>query len=85
MFRTWRFHGCGPGSIPGRGTKIPQAAWPGWKKKEKDKKKKLSLNSDITSLTSAYYRLHQTGLSVSAGSGYFPLFYLPHSICPCLK
>ena len=25
MVRTWRFHCCGTGSIPGRGTKIPQA------------------------------------------------------------
>ena len=23
-----RFHCCGPGSIPGRGTEIPQAVWP---------------------------------------------------------
>ena len=23
MVRTWRFHCCGPGSIPGQGTKIP--------------------------------------------------------------
>ena len=25
--RTQRFHSCGPGSIPGWGTNIPQAAW----------------------------------------------------------
>ena len=26
MVRTWRFHGCGPGSIPGLGTEIPHQA-----------------------------------------------------------
>ena len=27
MVRTQRFHSLGPGSIPGRRTKIPQATW----------------------------------------------------------
>ena len=27
VVRTWCFHCRGPGSIPGQGTKIPQAAW----------------------------------------------------------
>ena len=31
--RTWHFHCCGQGSIPGWGTKIPQAAWQGQQKK----------------------------------------------------
>ena len=30
---TPRFHCCGLGSIPGQGTKIPQATWRGQKKK----------------------------------------------------
>ena len=34
MVRTWRFHCRGVGSIPGRGTKIPQVAWHGQKKKK---------------------------------------------------
>ena len=36
VVRTWCFHCCGPGSIPGRGTKIPQATQCGQKKKKKD-------------------------------------------------
>ena len=35
MVRTPRFTAESPGSIPGRGTKIPQAAWCGQKKKKK--------------------------------------------------
>ena len=31
VVRTWRFHCCGPGSIPGWGTNIPQAAQSGQK------------------------------------------------------
>ena len=34
MVRTWRFHCQVPGSIPGRGTKIPQDEWHGKKKKK---------------------------------------------------
>lgn len=26
MVRTWRFHHCGPGSVPGLGTGIPHQA-----------------------------------------------------------
>ena len=28
MIRTWCFHCQGSGSVPGWGTKIPQASWP---------------------------------------------------------
>ena len=35
MVRTWHFQCRGPGSIPGRGTKILQAVWCGQKKKKK--------------------------------------------------
>ena len=31
--RSWRFHCRDPGSIPGQGTKIPQATWHGQKKR----------------------------------------------------
>ena len=34
VVRTWHFHCCGPGSIPGQGTKILQAMWHSWKKKK---------------------------------------------------
>ena len=34
VVRTQRVHCWGPGSIPGQGTKIPQAAWHGQKKKK---------------------------------------------------
>ena len=37
MVRTGQFHCRGPGSIPGWGTKIPQAEQYGQKKKKKDK------------------------------------------------
>ena len=40
VVRTRCFHCRGPGSIPGRGIKIPQATWCGQKKKKKKKKKK---------------------------------------------
>ena len=43
---TWRFHCCGWSSIPGRGTKIPQAARCGHKKKKKKKK----IGTDIYTL-----------------------------------
>ena len=33
VVRIWCFHCRGPGSIPDRGTEIPQAAWCGQKKK----------------------------------------------------
>ena len=33
MIRTWAFPAIVPGSIPGRGTKIPQATWPKQTKK----------------------------------------------------
>ena len=33
VVRTQHFPCCGPGSIPGWGTKIPQAVWHGQKKK----------------------------------------------------
>ena len=33
VVRTWGFHHGGLGSIPGQGTKIPQAKWHGQKKK----------------------------------------------------
>ena len=36
MVRTWRFHCHGPGSIPGWGTKIPQATGHGQKKKKEN-------------------------------------------------
>ena len=32
--KTWAFTAVDPGSIPGRGTKIPQAAWCGKERKE---------------------------------------------------
>ena len=35
VVRTWRFHCQGPSSVPGRRTKIPQAAQRGQKKKKK--------------------------------------------------
>ena len=35
MVRTWGFHWQGLGSIPGQGTKIPQALWQKKKKKKK--------------------------------------------------
>ena len=35
VVRAWHFHCQGPGSIPGPGTKIPQATWPGKKKKHR--------------------------------------------------
>ena len=38
-FRTWCFHCCGLGSIPGWATKILQAVWHSWKKRKKVKKK----------------------------------------------
>ena len=38
VVRTRRFHCGGPGSTPGWGTKIPQAAQCGQKKKNKQKK-----------------------------------------------
>ena len=34
VVRTWRFHCWGLGSVPGQGTKIPQAAQRGQKKKK---------------------------------------------------
>ena len=37
MARIPGFHYCGPGSIPGQGTEIPQSAWQSQKKKEKKK------------------------------------------------
>ena len=37
MVRTWRFHCCGPGSIPSQGTMIPQAVRHSQKKKKKIK------------------------------------------------
>ena len=38
VVRTWHFHFHGLSSIPGWGTKIPQAAWRGQKKNKKQKK-----------------------------------------------
>ena len=35
MVRTWYFHCRGMSSVPDWGTKIPQAAWCGKKKKKK--------------------------------------------------
>ena len=35
VVRTWRFYCGDPGSIPGWGTKMPQAAWCSLKKKRK--------------------------------------------------
>ena len=35
VVRTWCFHCQGPDSIPGRGSKIPQAAWHGQNNKKK--------------------------------------------------
>ena len=37
VVRSQCFHSCGPGSITGWGTKIPQASWCGKKKKEREK------------------------------------------------
>ena len=34
VVRTWCFHCCGLGSMPGQGTEILQATWHGQKKKE---------------------------------------------------
>ena len=36
--RTWHVHFQGPGSVPGQGNKILQAAWHSQKKKKKKKK-----------------------------------------------
>ena len=36
MVGTQHFYCHGPGSIPGQGTKTPQAAWPGQIKKKKE-------------------------------------------------
>ena len=41
MVRTLHFHCWGPGSIPGQGTKIPQAARHGQKKKKNNTKTRL--------------------------------------------
>ena len=42
--RTWCFHCHGPGSIPGQGTKIPEAVWYGQKKfKNQNKRNKKPL------------------------------------------
>ena len=38
VVRTWRFHCRGPGSIPGGGTKIPQAAQRGQNKQTNKQK-----------------------------------------------
>ena len=40
MVRTQRFHCPGPGSIPGRGTKILQAMWKEGRKEGKRERKK---------------------------------------------
>ena len=37
VIRSQCFHSCGPGSIPGWGTTIPQASWCGKKKKKRKK------------------------------------------------
>ena len=37
VVRTQCFHFWGPGSIPGRGTKISQAVWPGQKRENRNK------------------------------------------------
>ena len=37
MRRTWLFPCCSLGSIPGQGTKTPQAVQCGWKKYKQDK------------------------------------------------
>ena len=47
MVTTQRFHCQGPGSIPGQGTKIPQAMWP---KKNKEKGKEVNHNLDAPGL-----------------------------------
>ena len=39
MVRTRCFHCWGLGSIPGQGTKIPQAVWHGKKERKKERKK----------------------------------------------
>ena len=41
VIRTWCFHCQGSGSIPGWGTKIPQASWPNERAKKCNKKKNL--------------------------------------------
>ena len=38
------FTAMGPGSVPGRGTKIPQAAWHGQKTKRKTSKQNIRAN-----------------------------------------
>ena len=42
MVRVLGFHCCGPGSVPGQGTEILQAAQHSQKKKKKKKKKKTT-------------------------------------------
>ena len=44
MIRTWCFHCCGPGSIPGQGTKILQAAQSGQNKQKTKQKQKPQQN-----------------------------------------
>ena len=48
MVRTQRFHRSGPGSFPGRGTKILKASWCGQKNKNKKKETGELLSIDHT-------------------------------------
>ena len=45
VVRTWPFHCGGPGSVPGRGTKILQASRCSQEKRKKKKKKKEKKNT----------------------------------------
>ena len=60
MVRTWRFHCCGLGSVPGQGTKIPQATQHGQKKRKKSTEKKI---------------LHTKELNYISGSPLYSIFY----------
>ena len=51
VIRSQCFHSCGPGSIPGWGTTIPQASWCGKKKKkEKNKSKAAEISTYCNSV-----------------------------------
>ena len=58
MVRTWHFHCHGPGSIPGQGTKIPQAAQHGQKKKKGSLKRMTFIFTSSTKCVKIRHRLH---------------------------
>ena len=60
MVRTLHFHCRGPGSIPGRGTKIPQATWDGQKKKNQQKQTKKLHTNKSPKLDNFTVEFHQT-------------------------